>query len=255
MMDHTGTSATTTRPREISPQVYARTGGILYLITIIVGIFNEAIVKGKIVVAGDAMATAANLRSLEFLWRVGIAGQMLMVICTVTLTLVLFVLLRRVSRELALLATFFSLIATAVDSSYSLHLVEALFPLGNVSYLNAFTPDQLNAMASLSLKSHVFGYGIGLLLFGPFFLVTGYLIFKSTYFPKTIGILYQIAGVAYMLNGFVLILAPGFAGQIFDIIVLPAFVGETSFCLWLLFKGVNLDKWKALAETPVGEKA
>jgi hypothetical protein len=133
---------------------------------------------------------------MEFLWRLGIAGQMLMIICTVTLTLTLYVLLRPVSKDLALLATFFSLIATAVDSSCTLHLVGALLPLGNDGYLNAFTPEQLSAMASLSLKSHPIGYGIGLLLFGPFFLVTGYLIFRSTYFPRAIGVLYQIAGIA-----------------------------------------------------------
>jgi hypothetical protein len=111
-----------------------------------------------------------------------------------------------------------------------------------------FTPEQLNAMASLSLKSRAFGFGIALLFFGPFFLVTGYLIFRSTYFPRAIGILYQIGGVAYLANGFVLLLAPRFAGQIFAIIVLPAFVGEASFCLWLLIKGVNMERWKAQAD-------
>lgn len=101
-------------------------------------------------------------------------------------------------------------------------------------------------------KSHALGYGLGLLLFGPFFLVSGYLIFKSTYFPRAIGILYQIGGVAYMVNGLVTILAPRFAGQIFAVIVLPAFVGETSFCLWLLIRGVNVSKWQARAGAKPG---
>jgi hypothetical protein len=238
---------------QTSQQVYARIGGLLYLITIVVGIFNEAFVKGKIIVSGDAMATAANLRSMESLWRLGIAGQMLMVICTVTLSLILYVLLRPVSRNLALLATFFGLIATAADAAHLVQLVEALLPLGSAAYLKAFTPEQLNAMIMLSLKSHDVGYGIGLLLFGPFFLVAGYLIFKSTYFPRAIGILYQIGGVAYMVNGFVLILAPRFAAQMFTIIVLPCFVGEASFCLWLLIRGVNVRKWnESIGITPVG---
>jgi hypothetical protein len=231
------------REVQTSPQVYARIGGLLYLITIVVGIFNEAFVKGKIIVSGDAMATAANLRSMEFLWRVGIAGQIVMVICTVALSLILYVLLKPVSRNLALLATFFGLIATAADTAHSVQLVEALLPLSNAGYLKAFTPEQLTAMVSLSLKSHDIGYGLGLLLFGPFFLVAGYLIFKSTYFPRAIGILYQIGGVAYMVNGFVLILAPRIAAQMFAVIVLPCFVGEVSFCLWLLIRGVNIRKW------------
>jgi hypothetical protein len=220
----------------------------LYLITIVVGIFNKAFVKGRIVVSGDGAATAANLGAMESLWRVGIAGQILMVLCTVALTLILYVLLRPVSRDLALLAAFFSLTATAADSAHLSQLAEALLPLGNAGYLKAFSPEQLDAIASLSLKSHSIGYGIGLLLFGPFVLVTGYLIFRSTYLPRAIGILYQIGGVAYMVNGFVLILAPRFAGQIFAAIVLPPFVGEASFCLWLLVKGVDMQKWRAQAD-------
>jgi hypothetical protein len=100
-------------------------------------------------------------------------------------------------------------------------------------------------MASLALKSHAVGFGLALLLFGPFFLVSGYLIRKSTYFPRAIGILYQVAGLAYLANGFGVILAPRFAGQVFAVIVVPAFVGEASFCSWLLVKGLDLEKWTA----------
>jgi hypothetical protein len=228
-----------------SPRAMARLGGALYLIMILVGIFNEAVVRGRIVVAGDAAATAANLKAMESLWRLGIAGEMLMGICTIVLSLILYRLLQPVSKDLALLATFFGLVATAVETAYALQLAEALFPLGNAAYLKAFTPDQLNAMASLSLKSHVLGFGLALLLFGPFFLVSGYLIFRSGYFPRAIGILYQLAGVAYMANGFVLILAPRLAAVSFDAMMLPVFLGEVSFCLWLLVKGVNLEKWYA----------
>lgn len=233
---------------EASPQTLARVGGVLYLISIVVGIFDELIVKGRIVVSGDAAATAANLKSMEFLWRLGIAGEMVMGLCTVVLTLILYILLKPVSRNLALLAVFFSLLASAVETAYSLQLVEALFPLGSAAYLHAFTAEQLNAMTSMSLKSHVIGFGIALLFFGPFFLVAGYLIFKSTYFPRAIGILYQLAGVAYMANGFVLILAPKLAGLSFDAMALPVFVGEASFCLWLLFKGPNAERWRAMTE-------
>jgi hypothetical protein len=232
---------------ETSPRALARLCGLLYLITIVVGIFDEAFVKGRIVVPGDATATAANLRSMESLWRLGIAGELVMVLCTVVVAFLLYVLLRPVSRDLAVLMTFFNLVAIAVQASYSLRLVEALFPQGRARYLEAFTPAQLDAMASLALKSHALGFGFALLLFGPFFLVCGHLIYRSTYFPRVIGILYQVAGVAYLTNGFVLVLAPRFAGQIFAAIVVPAFVGEASFCLWLLARGPDLAKWNARA--------
>lgn len=231
-----------------SPRGLARLCGLLYLVTILVGIFNEAFVKGRIFVSGDATATAANLRSMELLWRLGIAGELVMVLCTVVVAYILYVLLRPVGRDLAVLMTLFNLIAIAVQAAYSLRLVEALFPLGSSGYLAAFTAAQLDAMASLALRSHAVGFGIALLLFGPFFLVSGYLIRKSTYFPRVIGILYQVAGVAYLANGFGVVLAPRFAGPIFSAIVVPAFVGEVSFCLWLLVKGLDVEKWKAQAD-------
>ncbi len=228
---------------EVSPQVLARIGGALYLIIIVMGAVGELFVRGRIVVPGDATATAANLRSMESLWRFGIAAELFLLICTVVLALIVYVLTRLVSRDLALLAAFFNVIAIAIEGSYSLQLVEALFPLGNAGYLKAFSPEQLNAMASLSAKLHVYGFGVALLALGPYFLVTGYLIFRSGYLPKTIGVLYQIAGVAYLTNSFALILAPHFADRVFAAIAGPALIGEASFCLWLLVKGVNMEKW------------
>lgn len=237
----------TTRTHETSPQVYARIGGVLYLITIVLGAVGELFVRGSIVVPGDATATAANLRSMESLWRFGIASELFLGICTIVLTLILYVLLRPVSRDLALLATFFGLIATAVETTYSLQLVEALFPLGNAAYLKAFTPEQLYAMAYLSIKAHGQGFGIALLFFGPFFLVAGYLIFKSGYFPKAIGILYLIPGLSYLTSSFALILAPTFAGRFYFVMAGPALIGEASLCLWLIVKGVNVQRWKEQA--------
>lgn len=232
--------------REINPQVYARVGGVLYLIIIALGMTQEFFVRGRIVVGGDAAATFANLRNMEMLWRTGIAIELLLLIISIVFSVVLYVLTRPVHKELALLALLFNAIATAVESAYSIQLVEALFPLGRNAYLTAFTPGQLQAMTALAMKAHVFGFGIALLLFGPFFFVTGYLIFKSGYFPKPLGVLYQLAGLAYVFNGFALVLAPQFAGRAFMIMVVPAFIGETSFALWLVFKGVGIERWRSL---------
>ncbi len=237
----------TTRTAQTSPQVYARIGGVLYLITIVLGAVGELFVRGRIVVPGDATVTAANLRSMEPLWRFGIASELFLVICTIALALILYVLLRPVSRDLALLATFFNLIAIAVETAYWLQLVEALSPLGNAAYLKAFTPEQLYAMASLSIEAHANGFGIALLFFGCFFPVAGYLIFKSGYFPKAIGILYLIPGLSYLTSSFALILAPTFAGRFYFVMAGPALIGEASLCLWLIVKGVNVQRWKEQA--------
>jgi uncharacterized protein DUF4386 len=237
----------TTRTTQTSPQVYARIGGVLYLITIILGAFGELFIRGRIVVPGDAAATATNLKSMESLWRFGIASEMFLGICSIALALILYVLLRPVNRDLALLATFFNLFAIAVETAYSLQLVEALYPLGNAAYLKAFTPEQLYALASLSIKAHGDGFGIALLFFGCFFPIAGYLIYKAGYFPKAIGILYMIPGLSYVISSFALILAPTFAGRFYFVIAGPALIGEASLCLWLLLKGVNLEKWEKRA--------
>lgn len=231
---------------EINPQVYARAGGVLYLIIIALGAFEELFIRNRITVGGDAAATFANLQKMEMLWRAGIAMEMLLLLAAIPLAIVLYVLTRPVHKELALLALLFNVIGIAVEGAYAIQLVEALFPLGKSAYLTAFTPGQLQAMTALAMKTHVFGFGIALLLFGPFFLITGYLIFTSGYLPKPVGVLYQLAGLAYMFNSFVLVLAPQYAGQAFMIMAAPVFAGEMSFALWLLIKGVGIERWRSL---------
>lgn len=234
----------TDRTVETSPQLYARIGGLLYLIIIVVGFVGEAFVRDRLIVSGDARATAANIRSMESLWRFHIAAELFLLMCAIALLMVLFVLLRPVSRELILLATFFNLVSIGIEAVITLYLLGALFPLGEAGYLKAFTPDQLYAMTSMSLKSHSYGFGLSLMFFGCFCVVIGYLIYKSGYFPKAIGVLMQIAGLCYLANSFALVLAPTLANRLFPAILLPSFVGEASLCLWLLVKGVNVAKWE-----------
>jgi len=234
----------TDRSVETSPQLYARIGGVLYLIIIVIGLFGEAFVRERLIVSGDAVATAAKLRSMESLWRFHIAAELVLLICAVVLLLILFVLLRPVSRDLALLGAFFSLVSISIEAMTAMYLIVGLFPLRDAGYLKVFSPEQLSAMAYLSVKSHGYGFGVSLIFFGCFCLVIGYLIFKSGYFPKAIGVLMQIAGICYLTNSFALIAAPGVADLLFPAILLPAFVGEASLCLWLIVKGVNAQKWQ-----------
>lgn len=234
---------------ETSPQLYARIGGVLYLTIIVLGLFGEAFVRDRLIVSGDAAATAKNIMASESLWRFHIAAELLLLICAVVLLMILFVLLRPVSRELTLLAAFFNLVSIGIEAAAAMYLVVALFPLGNAAYLKAFAPEQLYAMASLSVKSHGYGFGVSLIFFGCFCVVTGYLIFRSGFLPKAIGVLMQIAGLCYLTDSFALILAPSFANRLFPGILLPAFVGEASLCLWLIGKGVDTRRWKEQART------
>lgn len=234
----------TDRSNEFSPQLYARSGGALYLIIIVIGLFGEAFVRDKLIVSGDAAATAKNIIASESLWRFHIAAELFLLICAITLLMILYVLLRPVSRELTLLAVFFNLVSIGLEAATTMYLIVTLFPLGNAGYLKAFSSEQLYAMASLALKSHSYGFGVSLLFFGCFCVVIGRVIFRSGFLPKAIGVLIQIAGLCYLTDSFTLIIAPNFANRIFPAILVPAFIGEASLCLWLLVKGVNVQRWK-----------
>jgi hypothetical protein len=228
-----------------SPKKIARTGGVLYLIIIAAGIFGEIFVRNKLIVSGDATATANNIMASQLLWRIGITCDLIMHVCDVPLMLIFYILLRQVNKDLALLAVLFNLIQTAVLVANKLTLLVPLFLLGSQDYLKAFEPHQLQALTYLSVKADGYGFGIGLIFFGFECLILGYLIFRSGFFPKILGVLMQIAGSCYLINSFALLISPTFADLISPAILLPSFIGELSLCLWLLVKGVNVPKWKS----------
>ena len=228
---------------EQSPQRYARIGGVLYLAIIALGLFGEAFVRGTLVVSGDATATASAIAASESLWRAGLAGDLLMHVFDVPVIVVLYLLLRPVSESLALLATFVNLIQTAVLVANKLNLLAPILLAGNAGGLNAFSPEQLHALSYLAIKAHGYGFGVGLIFFGFACLFRGYLIFRSGYFPRVLGLLMALAGFCYLANSFALLLAPALASALFPFVLMPAFVGELAFALWLVFKGVNVEKW------------
>jgi hypothetical protein len=230
-----------------SIQRYARTAGALYLVIIVLGLLGEAVVRGSLVVSGNAAATAQRIMESEFLWRLGIAGELVLLVCAVALTLLWYVLLRPVNRNLTLLAIFFALISLAVESVSALYLQAALAPLSSAGYLQALDPAQRHAMAYLAIVSQANAFGVALVFFGAECLIVGYLIRKSGYFPKAIGVLMQIAGLCYLINTFSLVLSPSLASFLFPAILAPAFIGESSFCLWLLIKGVDVAAWERAA--------
>ena len=192
----------------------------------------------------DAAATANNIITSPLLWRSGVAADLLMHMCDVPLMLIFYLLLKPVNKNLALMALLFNLIQTAVLVANKLSLVSALFPLGGDDYLKSFNPQQLYSLTYFAIKSHSYGFGIGLIFFGCTCIILGYLIFKSGYLPKVIGVLMQIAGICYLINSFSLIIVPSFADKLFPFILLPPFIAELSLCLWLIFKGVKMDTWE-----------
>ena len=225
----------------------ARIGGILYLIIIATGLFGEAFVRAKLVVWSDPTATANNITSHNVLWRIGIAGDLIQHICDVPLMLIFYILLKPVNKYFALLALLFNLIQSAVLVATKLNLFTPLFLLGKADYLTSINAQHLHALSLVSIRADAYGFGLGLIFFGLVCIITGYLIFKSEYFPKLLGVLMQIAGVCYLINSFSLILTPKFTSMISPAILIPSFFGELWLCLWLIIKGVNVPKWEEKA--------
>jgi uncharacterized protein DUF4386 len=234
---------------ENSPQQYARIGGALYLAIIILGAFSEGFVANKLVVTGDAVTTAANILASPQLWRLSVAADLIVVLCAVPLLWIEYLLLRPISKQVVLLAVLFNLVSLAVEAISKLFLLLVMPTLASADYLKAFDPHQLQILANLALSSHDIAFNIALIFFGFTCLVNGYLIFRSGYFPKFVGILMQIAGLSYLTVCFAALFAPAFADLITPAILLPPLIGELSFCLWLLVKGVNMAKWKERVST------
>jgi Domain of unknown function (DUF4386) len=231
---------------ESRTQFYARTGGALYLVLIVLGFFAVAI-RGKVFVAGNAASTAAHLISMQPLWRWGIAAEFVALAATISLAMIYYYLFRPVHKELNLLATLLRMVGITVQAVALLNLLEALTPLGSAAYLKAFAPEQLHALAYQAIGAHARGFGLALLLFGWCFLVHGWLIYRSGFLPRALGVMIQIAGLCYLTNSFALFLAPPLEDRLFPWILLPCFVAESSLCLWLLIKGVNVEKWRKLS--------
>lgn len=231
--------------RGFSPLTYARTGGVIYLVIIAAGIFGELFVRNTLVVSGDAVATANNIISSRPLWRMGIVIDLIMQLCDIPLMLILYVLLKPINKNLALMNLLFNLIQTAVLVVNKLNLLIPLFLLGDAAYLKAADPHVLQSLSYMFISLHSYGFGVGLIFFGMVCLIEGYLIFKSGFLPKTLGLLMQLAGVCYLTNSFALLLAPSLAGALFPFVLMPPLVAELSLALWLVVKGVDVPGWKS----------
>jgi hypothetical protein len=231
---------------EFSPQAYARSAGLLYLIVIVAGVFAEIFVRGGLVVSGDAAATAHNIMTHQLLYRWGFAAELIACVCNVFLALIFYELFRVVNRRVTLLVVFFSLVGTAIECAELLNHFAPLVLLGGGGYLSAIPTGQLQAQAYLSLKLFESGFAIALVFFGFFCILLGWLIFRSGFLPRLIGVLLAIQGVCYLLNSFTVFLAPAFAALAFNFLAISA-LGEISFCLWMLIMGINLAKWKEQA--------
>jgi len=209
---------------------------------LVAGGFGEAYVPTKIIVSGDAAATAANIMNFRFLYRLGFAAFMIESLCDITLVVIMYALLKPVSRELSLLAALIGLVGTALFAFAELFYFAPPLIIGGAGYLKTFSPDQLNALALLSLKFYGYAGMIFTAYYGMSWIIRAWLIFRSGYLPKFLGVLMAVGGVGFVVRNFLLILAPRYAS---DVLLMLMFPGGLLLAVWLLVKGVNVPKWKA----------
>jgi hypothetical protein len=225
-------------------QKYARIGGVLFLVSLVAGGLGEAYIPSKLVVSSDAAATVANLKTFEFLYRAGFATFLLESLCDISLVLILYVLLKPVSKNLSLLAAFFGLVGTALFAFAELFYFAPPLILGSAVYAKSFSTDQLNSLALLSLKFYGYAGMITTAYYGMSWIVRGYLIFRSGYLPKFLGVLMTIGGVAFVVRNVLLVVAPAYAPAALLALMFP---GGLLLTGWLLIRGVDVPKWQAQA--------
>jgi len=220
----------------------ARIAGFLYLLIIVFGLIAQVFVRDNLVDYKNATVTAKNILAAEFWFRFGFVSELLMLICDIGVTTLLYILLRDQNRNLSLLSTFFRLTSIIILCVIALSHYAVVFVLGGADYLKVFDPNQIDALALLSIKLHGAGYNISLLFFGVHLILLGYLIYQSKFFPRALGFLLLIGGICYITNSLIWFLFPTLVGMIYPAILIPCSVGELLFSLWLLIKGVRTIK-------------
>src|SRR5437762_10996299 len=235
---------------EVSPRAQARAAGGLWWVCIVAGIIGFGS-GGPLIVANDAAATAANILAKESLFRLGFAADLISGVSYVGVTIFIYYVLKPVSRSLSLLGAFFGLAGVAIGgASWVIHLAPLLLLHGD-QYLTAFTTSQLQtiSLAALTLQLQVFP--IGMVFFGIQCISIGYLVAQSTFLPRILGVILAIGGMCYVIASFANFLTPSFGPHLVPFMMPVALIGEGSLGLWLLVKGVNMQRWEEQASLGV----
>src|SRR5438552_19017084 len=227
---------------DASPRFKARVTGAVYLLTILTGIFAQGFVSARLVVEGDAAATATNILAHKSLFEWGFTVYLIEMACQIATTGLFYDLLKPAGRSVSLLAAFLGLAGCIIKTFSRLFYIAPLFILGGSHFLNVFNPEQLQALALLFLKVNDQGAAMALAFFGFYALLTGYLIFRPTFLPRILGLVSIIAGV-----GWLPFLSPPLGYRLFPYLAAFGLLGAVALILWLLVFGVNEQRWREQA--------
>ena len=236
------TTTTTGRLTEMSPKAKARLAGALFLITIVPGGFAQGFIAGSLIVSGDAAATATNILAHQPLYRLAFAIYLIEMACQIAMTVLFYDLLKPVSKSASILAATFGLIGCTIKTLSRLFFFAPLLVLGGAHYLSVFDPKQLQALAFLFLRVNYAAETIAMVFFGLYALVKGYLVFRSTFLPRVLGVLSAVGGLGWLIY-----LYEPLALRLQSYIVGAGVIGSLVSVVWLLVYGVNEQRWKEQA--------
>ena len=231
------------RIAEASPRFKARMAGVFEVLEGMTSAFGQVFVLGRLVVFSDAATTAANILGHQPLFWLGFVSSLIGVACHIAWTLLFYELFKPVNRSLSLLAAFVGLVVCGLQALTSLLYLAPLLILQGGSSVSAFTAEQLQALALIFLKLNAYAFEIDLVFFGFWCVLAGYLIFRSTFLPRILGVLLAIDGL-----GWATYMYPPLASYLFPFIAAASALAEIPLQLWLVVMGVNPQRWKEQAE-------
>ncbi len=219
-----------------SIQKTARIAGLLYFLQIPLGVFGLVYVPKALIIPGDLAVTVSNILANEFLFRLSIVSALLTALLTVFTAIFIYKVLKPVNKQIAKYIILFTALVLPISMVNELNNVAALLILKDFSQFQSLVP--------LFLDLHKYGIQIMGIFFGLWLLPMGYLVFKSNFMPKIIGIFLMITCLGYLIDFFTYFLFPNFGIVISEY----TWLGEVMMVLWLLVKGVNVKKWETLNE-------
>jgi len=228
--------------RQASPRLRARIAGVFYLLNGGTGFAYS--VRSRLVDSRDAAATASSILAQERLFRTALATDLVGVAAYIVVAALLYGLLKPVNRSLSLVAAFFSLVGCAIQASACIFDLAALNVLHGGLFGGAFNAEQSKAMAFMLLRLQLQGFNIAIVFFGFYCLVIGYLIFRSRFMPRFLGVLMAVSGLAYFTNNLAIFLAIPIPMMLAHLVPILDGLGELSLMLWLLIMGVNAQRWR-----------
>jgi hypothetical protein len=233
-----------------SPLLLARILGILGLAGIVTGAFDIGYVQNTLIVAGNASATLHNILAHETLFRLGFSAHVFELVLNIPAEIIGFILLRRVNGVVAAIALGCGFVGIAVEAA---DLLSAYVPLKLAiegGALGAFSPEQVHAASYISMQLQQAGLLLSWVFYGVDELASGFLFFRSGFFPRVLGLMLALSGLCYFTHGFLSFLAPALDARLYPYILFPCAPGEGLSSLWLATVGLNVAKWRAWTAAP-----